>query len=105
MKITINILITLIVLLGLSLGFTYLTHAKFIDYSFLVGMIVSIIIWFSTSKGGFTSRLTDMTVQGTTGIKMEEQTFEFKPTIAFITSLSYTIITFVVMLFHYRNYF
>lgn len=104
MKLIINIVITLLVLLGLSFGFTYLTDTKFIDYSFLVGMIVSIIIWFSNSKGGFTSRLTDMTVQGTTGIKMEGQKFEFKPNIAFFTSLSYTIITFGVMLYHYRSY-
>ena len=104
MKIIINILITTLVLLALSFVFTYLTNTKFIDYSFLVGMIASIIIWFSNSKGGFTSRLTDMTVQGTTGIKMEGQKFEFKPNIAFFTSLSYTIITFVVMLYHYRSY-
>ncbi|WHY64433.1 hypothetical protein [Neobacillus sp. SuZ13] len=105
MKIILNILITLLVLLGLSFGLTYLTHTKFIDYSFLIGMIGTVIIWFSNSKGGFTSRHMDMTIQGTTGIKMEGQKFEFKPNITFFTSLAYTIITLVVMVYHYRSYF
>jgi hypothetical protein len=103
MKVIINIVITLLVLLGLSFGITYLTHTKFIDYSFLIALIATVIIWASNSKGGFTSRLMDTTIQGTTGIKMDEQKFEFKPNIAFFTSLAYTIITFGVMLYHYRN--
>jgi hypothetical protein len=104
MKPLITIVITLLVLLGLSFGITYLTHTKFIDYSFLIGMIATVIIWFATSKGGFTSRHMDMTIQGTTGIRMEGQKFEFSPNIAFFTSLAYTIITFVAMLYHYRSY-
>lgn len=104
MKVIINIVITILVLLGLSYGLTYLTHTKFIDYTFLVGMIATVIIWFSNSKGGFSSRHMDMTIQGTTGIRMEGQKFDFKPNIAFFTSLSYTIISFVVMLYHYRSY-
>jgi hypothetical protein len=104
MKVVINIVITLFVLLGLSYGITYLTETKFIDYSFVIGIGATIIIWFSTSKGGFTSRNLDMTIQGSTGIKMEQQKFEFSPNIAFITSLAYTILTFAAMLYHYRSY-
>ena len=104
MKAIINILITILVLFGLSFALTYLTHTKFIDYSFLIGMIASLIIWASNSKGGFSSRHMDMTIQGTTGIKMEGQKFEFKPNIAFFTTIAYTIITFVAMLYHYRSY-
>jgi hypothetical protein len=103
MKVLINIVITFLVLLGLSFGITYLTHTKFIDYSFLIGLIATVIIWASNSKGGFTSRLMDMTIQGSTGIRMEGQKFEFSPNIAFFTSLAYTIITLGAMLFNYRN--
>jgi hypothetical protein len=70
MKAIINIVITILVLFGLSFALTYLTHTKFIDYSFLIGMIASLIIWASNSKGGFSSRHMDMTIQGTTGIRM-----------------------------------
>jgi hypothetical protein len=103
MKVLINILITFLALLGLSFGITYLTHTKFIDYSFLIGLIATVIIWASNSKGGFTSRLMDMTIQGSTGIRMEGQKFEFSPNISFFTSLAYTIITLGAMLFNYRN--
>lgn len=105
MKVIINILITLLVLLGLCFGFSYLTDTKFLDYSFLVGMVASVVIWLSNSKGGFSSRHTDMTIQGSTGIRMGIQKFEFKPNIAFYISIFYTIITFVAMLYHYRSYF
>jgi hypothetical protein len=105
MKRLITIVITVLVILGLGFGITYYTDTKFIDYSFVIGLIATIIIWFSTSKGGFTSRHMDMTIQGTTGIKMETQKFEFSPNIAFITSLAYTIISFGAMLYHYRSYF
>ncbi|WML42020.1 hypothetical protein RCG19_10570 [Neobacillus sp. OS1-2] len=104
MKTLLNIIITILVLVGLCYGITYLTHTKFIDYSFVIGMAATIIIWFSTSKGGLTSRNTDMIIQGTTGIKMEGQKFEFSPNIAFFTSLAYTILTFAAMLYHYRSY-
>jgi hypothetical protein len=104
MKVLINIFITILVLLGLSYGITYLTHTKFIDYSFVIGMAATIIIWFSTSTGGFTSRHMDMTIQGTTGIRMEGQKYEFSPNIAFFTALAYTILAFAAMLYHYRSY-
>ncbi|MFJ8063701.1 hypothetical protein ACIQYS_03640 [Psychrobacillus sp. NPDC096426] len=100
-----TIVITLLVLLGLSFGITYFTHTKFIDYSFLIGLSVTIIIWFFTSKGSLGSRHLDMTIQGSTGIRMESQKFEFSPNIVFITSLAYTIITLAAMLYDYRSYF
>ncbi|TQR15515.1 hypothetical protein [Psychrobacillus vulpis] len=101
----ITIVITLLVLLGLNFGIIYFTHTKFFDYSFFIGLAATAIIWFFTSKGGFGSRRLDMTIQGSTGIRMESQKVEFSPNIAFFTSLAYTIITFVAMLYHYRSYF
>lgn len=98
--------ITFLVLVGLSFGITYFTHTKFIDYSFFIGLAATIIIWFFTFKGsGMGSRHLDMTIQGSTGISMESQKFEFSPNIAFFTSLAYSIITLAAMIYGYRSYF
>jgi hypothetical protein len=70
-------MITFLVLTGLSYGITYYTHTKFIDYSFFIGLAVTVMIWFFTSKGGYTSRYLDMTIQGTTGVKVDQQKYEF----------------------------
>jgi hypothetical protein len=105
MKRIITIVITLLVLTGLSYGISYYTHTSFIDYAFFIGIVVTVIIWFFTSKGGFTSRNIDMTIQGTTGIKANEQKYEFSPNVAFITSLVYTIIMLIAVIYYYRSYF
>ncbi|WP_413306175.1 hypothetical protein AA0X95_05255 [Bacillus sp. 1P10SD] len=105
MKKVITIVITLVILLGLNYGLTYFTNTKFIDFAFFVGLGVTILIWFFTSKGGLTTKNTDMLVQSTTGIKMGEQKYEFSPNIAFITSLVYTVITLAATIYHYRSYF
>ncbi|MFF2752423.1 hypothetical protein ACFVR1_01550 [Psychrobacillus sp. NPDC058041] len=101
----INIVITLLVLLSLSFGISFFTHTKFLDYSFFIGLAVTIIIRFFTSKGGFGSRHLHMSIQGSTGIRMESQKFEFSPNIAFFTSLAYTIIAIAAVLYYYRSYF
>jgi hypothetical protein len=105
MKRLITIVITFLVLTGLCFGITYYTHTKFIDYSFFIGLASTVIIWFFTSKGGHTSRYLDMTVQGTTGVKVDQQKYEFSPSVVFLTSLAYTIISLGVMLYYYRSYF
>ncbi|WP_347564348.1 transposase [Bacillus sp. MM2020_4] len=43
MKTFLNIIITILVLVGLCYGITYLTHTKFIDYSFVIGMAATIM--------------------------------------------------------------
>ncbi len=92
-------------LISLSLGLSYYTNSNFFDYAFFVGLIVTIIIWFFTSKGGVTSQNMDGTVQGTTGVKAtEHHKFEFSLSPSFVTSLIYTFITFAIMLYQYRDY-
>ncbi|NRD76970.1 hypothetical protein HPT25_05610 [Bacillus sp. BRMEA1] len=105
MKRLLTILVTILVLLGLSFAFTYFTHIAFLDYSFMIGLIVTLIIWFFSSKGGVTSRNADGNIQGMTGFKLEQQKFTFTPNLAFFTALAYTIITFAVMAYQYRSYF
>lgn len=105
MKRIITIIITLLVLIGLNYGLTYFTQTKFIDFAFFIGVLITVIIWFFTSKGGYTSRSLDVTLQGTTGFKANEQKYEFSPNAAFYTSLIYTIIALVAVIYHYKSYF
>ncbi|CRK81596.1 hypothetical protein [Neobacillus massiliamazoniensis] len=105
-KKALSIIITLAISIGLSFGLSYYMKTNFIDFSFFVGLVVTVIIWFFTSKGGFTSRFADSMIQSqTTNFKMKSQSFQFNPNIAFLTSLTYTIISFITMLIHYRSYF
>ena len=104
-KRALTVIITLLVLLGLSFGVTHFLNKNFFDYAFIVGIVVSIVIWFFTSKGGFISRNAEMMIQSQTGIKLEKQKYEFSPNLAFITSLVYTVVTLAVMVFEYRRYF
>ena len=105
LKKLITIVFTLFVLIGLSTALSDYIQAKFFDYSFLVGLAVTVVLWFFTSKGGVASNFLDSTVQGTTGIKTEQGKFEFSPNLIFITSLIYTVVTFAAMLYQYRDYF
>ncbi|WP_144510089.1 hypothetical protein [Bacillus sp. FJAT-22090] len=101
----ITIVLTLLVLIGLSFGIAYFTHTTFIDYSFLIGLAATVSIWFFNSKGGFGSRRLNGNIQGSTGIRMENKSFEFAPNYAFFTSLVYTIITIAAVFYNYRSYF
>jgi hypothetical protein len=105
LKKVLTIIITLAVLIGLSFGVTHFLNKSFLDFAFIVGTIVSIVSWFFTSKGGFTSRNADMLIQSQTRIKLEQQKYEFSPNLAFITSLVFTIVTFAVAIYEYRSYF
>lgn len=102
MKKTLAILITLFVLIGLNLGISYYTHSKYLDDSFFVGLSVTVIILFFTSKGGLTTRRMDMKVRA--DINVEQQKFRFSPNLAFFTSLIYTIFSLVITLYIYRDY-
>src|SRR4051794_21518543 len=105
MKRLIKIVISLLALFCLSFGITYFTHTQLIDYAFLIGLAVTILFWFFTSKGGVTSDNLDVIVQSTTGIKIEQKRqIEFEPNLFFYTSLGYTIISFIIFLIHNRKY-
>ncbi|WP_419960295.1 hypothetical protein [Psychrobacillus sp. BM2] len=101
-----TIVMTLLVLTGLSFGVPYFTQSNFIDCSCFIGIGATITIWFFTSKNdGYVTRRLDLSIQGSTGIRMEDKRFEFSSNIAFLTSVAYTIITIAAILYHYRSYF
>ncbi|KQL52310.1 hypothetical protein AN964_01290 [Heyndrickxia shackletonii] len=106
MKRIISIFVTLLILLGINYAVAYYTNTKFIDYSFGVGLVFSIIIWFFTSKGGLTSRITDGIVQmESTNFKLKADTYKFSPNAAFFTSLAYTLVAIIITFYYYRQYF
>ena len=102
MRKILTIIITILILLGFTFGLTYFIEAKFIDYAFFVGLIVTIVIWFFSSKGGFSSRNLDISIQATTGMKQENHKYEFAPNIPFLTALVYTVISLISSLIYYN---
>ncbi|WHY84667.1 hypothetical protein QNH39_18695 [Neobacillus novalis] len=104
MKRLIGIIFTLLVLFGINFIIAKNTNKEFIEYSFAVGFVLTTLIWFLTSKGGFTSHYIDTTIQGQTNIKMKRQKFKFTPNIIFLTALSYTIVSLIITLIYYWEY-
>jgi hypothetical protein len=81
-------------------------NINFIDYAFLIALIMTAIIWFSSSKGGLTSNYTNGMVQSqTTNFKMTKEKFEFTPTIVFFTAVGYTIFILIMTIYYYKDYF
>lgn len=106
MKRLISGLITLLVLVGINFIVSKSTNTNYIDLSFAVGLIISVIIWFFTSKGGITSTYTDATIQSqTTNWKMKNEKHKFKPSIVFYTAVLYTLISIVFTFIYYKDYF
>ncbi|EIT84213.1 hypothetical protein A374_16458 [Fictibacillus macauensis ZFHKF-1] len=105
MKKLITSFITLGILVAISYAISFFTDANFIDFTFFVGLCVSSAMWFFNSKGGFSSRSTALSMQSTTGMKVEAEKFTFNPSVAFITSVSFTVLSLVATFIYYRNYF
>ncbi|MBU5465928.1 hypothetical protein KQI49_03685 [Virgibacillus sp. MSJ-26] len=105
MRNIIVIITTLVVLVGLGYLIAYFTYSAFIDYAGILGIAVTVIIWFFNSKGGHASRLADAKVQGYTDQKLQKQKYAFTPNIAFYTSLVYSVIMLIALIYHYREYF
>ena len=85
---------------------TRMLNLEFIEYAFIISLILTSILWFSASKGGFTSNYTNVMAQSqSTNFKMEREKFEFSPTIAFIAAAGYTIVIFILTVIYYKEYF
>jgi uncharacterized membrane protein len=83
-----------------------LLNINFIDYAFLIALIITTIIWYSASKGGFTSNYTNVIIQSqTTNFKMRKEKLEFTPNIVFFTALGYTIFILILTIYYYKDYF
>ncbi|MCU9612292.1 hypothetical protein OEV98_01785 [Caldibacillus lycopersici] len=102
------------IILFVNWGAATLFSSRFIDWSFLAGLAVTIFIHFFNSSGGFMSDLTDARLQSTNNdsqwaatevrTKLDRQKRSFHPTIAFYVALSYTVITGIITLIYYKDY-
>lgn len=96
--------VTVLIILLINWGVVEFLDAAFIEYSFLVGLIVTAIIRFFSSSGGFTSNKVRVMVQAQTGMKVDEEERRFNPTVVFYTAAGYTIVALLVTLFYYKDY-
>lgn len=115
MKKIIWAIISLVIILLLNWGTATLFNKDFIDWSFLTGLAVTIIIAFFNSSGGFMSDLADSRLQsanndeywGATEVwsKIDRQKRQFRPPISFYIALLYTIIAGILSLINYKDFF
>ncbi|WP_010649821.1 hypothetical protein [Oceanobacillus massiliensis] len=96
---------TLIVIFVLNWAAVHLIGGSFIDYSFFIGLMVAVVIWFTNSSGGIVSSSIRMNVQAQTGIKIEEEKKNFNPTVTFVTAVIYTLISAIATFIYYIDYF
>jgi hypothetical protein len=98
-------LLTFGVIVFVNWGVSLFFNVGFIEYSFFVGLAFVILIKFFNSSGGFTTNLTRLTIQSHTGIKIDEEKQVFTPSIAFYIAIIYTIISLIVTIIYYKDYF
>ncbi|WP_088044651.1 hypothetical protein [Bacillus sp. EAC] len=109
MKKLIFSIITLVVIFGLTRIVSDFMHAKMIDYAFVVGLIVTIIIRFFTSSGGYFTNSLSLNIQTQTGMKINgEKGSPFLTTrksFSFLVSLAFTIISLLTTVIYYWKEF
>ncbi|WP_088041006.1 hypothetical protein [Bacillus sp. EAC] len=98
---------TLAVLLGLTWLVSNFMDSRMIDYAFIVGIIVTIIIRIFTSSGGFLSNSVRLSVQTQTGIKVKEESQVQLPgkSISFLVSAIFTIVSLIITIIYYWQEF
>lgn len=85
----------------INFALTSWLDASYFDYSVFVGFFATIVIYFFTSTGGYTSRSLDVQIQGSTGLRQEETQSKFNPSYVFFGSLAYFLISLIVTIFIY----
>ncbi|MBX0356103.1 hypothetical protein [Halobacillus sp. Nhm2S1] len=96
--------VTVSVMMLINWGVASFFRGEFIEYSFLLGVVIMAIVWFFNSKGGFASNSVRLRIQARTGMKLEEEKRSFNPTVVFYTTIGYTVVAFVVTIIYYKDY-
>lgn len=78
---------------------------NFIDMTLFAGICFTLIIGFFSSKGGFASNKVRLQVQAQTGIKMDEEKFEFNMNPIFVGSIIYIVVSLLFVVIGYWKYF
>jgi len=106
-------LIFAIITLGILFGLTWIVsdfmHGKMIDYAFFVGLIVTIIVRFFTSSGGYASNSINVSAQSQTGMKVSSGNVSpfvvTQKSFSFLVSLAFTIVSLILILINYWKEF
>ncbi|WP_394217498.1 hypothetical protein [Halobacillus trueperi] len=98
-------IITVGVMVLINWGVASFFSGEFIEYSFLLGVVVMTILWFFNSKGGYASNSVRLGIQARTGLKIEEEKQKFNPTVVFYTAIGYTTVALVITIIYYKDYF
>ncbi|MEC1372770.1 hypothetical protein P9D39_00305 [Heyndrickxia oleronia] len=105
--------ITLGLILLANWGIAKLFNSSFLDWSFLTGLLATIIISFFNSSGGFASELTNSKLQSSNEdnelevevwTKLDKVERSFRATPSFYLALSYTIITGILTFIFYKDF-
>lgn len=102
---TLTVFITMIVIAALNWGTALFLDMSFLDIAVPAGGLAIVIAFFISSRGGMASRHMDMSIQGQTGIRMEQPTATAERSYVLIGSILYTAIMVVATFIAYREYF
>ncbi|WP_121615422.1 hypothetical protein [Virgibacillus halodenitrificans] len=96
--------ITVLFLIIINIILNDLTDTHFIDVMLFVGIVISLIIMFFSSSGGFTTKYTDLAM-GNPANDKGDKNFKFSPNVPFIVSVTYALAGLLAILFIYVDYF
>lgn len=107
MKKIISGFITLIVLLASNYFLAKLLKLPFLELSFMTGLILSIIIGFFSSEGGFTTEMTNTSIKRfmSSESRNRDHFVKFSMNTPFLVALVYTIISAIASVVKYWDYF
>lgn len=103
-----NILTVSITMLVLVLGnwlASFFMPLGFLDIAIPFAGLAVVIVFFFKSKGGMASRHLDMSIQGSTGIRMEQSAPVSDRSYILIGSILYLVMMVGITFFVYREYF
>ncbi|OIK08193.1 hypothetical protein [Bacillus sp. MUM 13] len=107
MKKIVSVFLTVIAFLAVNYFVSTVAKGNFIDYSFIVGLLLTVMVKFFTSKGGVSAKMAEGYTQATTTERMEHNNkeYSFSPGAVFYTGIAYTGLSVLITVIHYRSYF
>ncbi|MBT2581275.1 hypothetical protein [Planococcus sp. ISL-109] len=103
-----NILVVSITILVLAFGnwiAAFFLPLGFLDIAIPFAGLAVVLVYFFKSNGGMASRHLDMSIQGSTGIRMEQTTPVTDRSYVLIGAVLYLLLMVGITFFVYRDYF
>lgn len=105
MKKLLIVLSTITVIALINWAAASVLQLAFLDLAIPIAGLALVLIYFFKSKGGMASRHLDMSIQGQTGIRMEQQAHVSERSYIFIGSIVYLLFAVGFTFYIYREYF